>query len=123
MNNILGFIGQQGLQSDNNSLSVNQLQKVLMVILQKRSDVTKKGKINSFYTLRSLFLVSVTLAIQIAAVDSLLELCPQSHPNQSQVYSTLSQWLQSLYQSTTTMHLASEYCSKLTQLRTVPPAS
>ena len=38
----LGFVGQQGLE-DSSSSSINQLQNVLLSILKKRSDSTKKG--------------------------------------------------------------------------------
>ena len=54
----------------------------------------------------------MTLALQLAAVDSLIELCPPNHPNYSQVHSVLLQWINSLL-ATATVSVASEYSLKV----------
>ncbi|XP_011409711.1 PREDICTED: microtubule-associated protein 1A-like isoform X2 [Amphimedon queenslandica] len=92
---LLGFVGQEGLDNSN-SPSINQLQKVLLSILKKRFETAKKA----------------TLAVQIAAVDSLIELCPPTHSNYPMVHPVLFQWIQSLKESSATASIASEYSGK-----------
>ena len=68
-----GFISQQGLSQDVESSSVGQLQRVLVALLNKSDQIS--------------------FPIQLAAVDSLLDLCPPSHPLRQELLSVVRVWL------------------------------
>ena len=68
-----GFISQQGLSHDLSSSSLGQLQRVLVALLNKSDQIS--------------------FPIQLAAVDSLLELCPQGHPRSQELVGVVRAWL------------------------------
>ena len=69
----LGFISQQGLTHDPVSSSVGQLQRVFVTLLNK-SD-------------------KISFPVQLAAVDSLLELCPPANPRTQELVGVIKAWL------------------------------
>ena len=69
----LGFISQQGLTHDPVSSSVGQLQRVFIALLNK-SD-------------------KISFPVQLAAVDSLLELCPPANPRMQELVGVIKAWL------------------------------
>lgn len=71
----VGFISPCGNQEDPSSSSLGQLQRVLTALL-KESDSKK-----------------FSLPVQLAAVDSLLEMCPMSHPSSQLVVGVVKAWL------------------------------
>lgn len=62
-------------------------------------------------------LCAVSLAVQFAAADALLDLCPPSHPSVAQVSAAVSTWVTVLAKSGHTSHMASEYGGRLQTLR------
>ena len=68
-----GFISQQGLTHDPASSSVGQLQRVFIALLNK-SD-------------------KISFPVQLAAVDSLLELCPPANPRTQELVGVVKAWL------------------------------
>lgn len=89
----VGFISQQGLSHDTESSSVGQLQRVLMALLNK-SDM-------------------VSFPVQLAAVDSLLELCPPSHPRTLEVVGVVRAWLKQQSGKPHGNVLCQEFCARL----------
>ena len=69
----VGFISQQGLTHDPASSSVGQLQRVFIALLNK-SD-------------------KISFPVQLAAVDSLLELCPPANPRTQELVGVVKAWL------------------------------
>lgn len=68
-----GFIAQPGLSQDVESSSIGQLQRVLVALLNKSDQVS--------------------FPIQLAAVDSLLDLSPPNHPRRQELLGVVRAWL------------------------------
>ena len=71
----VGFISSWGIQEDPTSSSLEQLQRVLIALVKESA--AKK----------------VSFLIQLAAVDSLLEMCPINNRSYIQVIDVVKEWL------------------------------
>ena len=88
-----GFIAQQGLSRDVESSSVGQLQRVLVALLNKSDQVS--------------------FPIQLAAVDSLLDLCPPSHPLRQELLGVVRAWLKQQCEKPHGIYLVQEFSPRL----------
>ena len=97
-----GFVSLAGLKEDPHSSSISQLQRVLTALLSKATQTKDKFP-----------------ALQLAAVDSLLELCPPGHSRASETVTAVRVWLNGLTKPAVT-YLAAELNDKLIPYHTAP---
>ena len=119
-------MGQQGVTQDPQSSSVMQLQRVLIALLRQKN-TTKEGRCRWVILDDVVSLLTdlpplththththtVSLPIQLAAADSLLELCPPHHPAAKEAVAAINTWLKAHCRHPAGMVLAQEFNSRL----------
>lgn len=115
-------MGQQGVTQDPQSSSVMQLQRVLIALLRQKNS-TKEGRCRWVILDDVVSLLTdppshththtVSLSIQLAAADSLLELCPPHHPAAKEAVAAINTWLKAHCRHPAGMVLAQEFNSRL----------
>lgn len=88
-----GFVAEQGLAIDARSPSIQKLQQVVISFLSPTPHHT--------------------LPVQLAAADSLLDLCPVGHPKAKEAVPAVSKWIQRLAKSPAGPVLAHEFQGRL----------